>query len=132
MNVVSVGVPFYDSLKFALTKHDERNHSEAVKIYSELVEKGSQLACFNLGNCYLFGVGVRKDRKKGLELFGKCGGVKNDDLDWMRKLSNCMFVCNKNLDLGSLLYITSSLFHSPFFLQTIALVIMVPLHWLMH
>ena len=102
MNVVSVVVPFYDSLRFALTKHKEGNHPKAVKIYSGLVEGGCQFACFNLGNCYLFGVGVEKDIKKGLELFGKGRGIKNEDLGWMRKLSNDRYVCEKELNLSCL------------------------------
>ena len=82
-----------------MIKHSEGNHSKAVKIYSELSEKGSKLACYNLGNCYFYGIGVEKDLKKVMEMFGKCETVKDDDLRWMRLLSNDRHMKATSLDL---------------------------------
>ncbi len=105
-------VPFYDLLKTALKEHDEGKHSESVKIYSELSEKGCQLACYNLGNCYLFGVGAKKDLKKVVDMFGKCGTIKDDDLKWMRLLSNDRHMETTSLDLHVCFFFSHSLsFH---------------------
>ncbi len=100
IKAVFIAVHFYDSLKLALVRHNEGKHSEAIRIYSELSEKGCQLAYLNLGNCYLFGVGVEKDIDKGFEMYGRCGAINDDDLKWMRRLSNDRYMNVNTLNLG--------------------------------
>ena len=104
IKIVLYSVPFYDLLKQALTKHNEGKHGEAVNIYCDLIDKGCKLAFYNLGNCYLFGVGVEKDGKKGLELFQKGSVIEGDDFVLMNELSNSDYMKKRTLDLGVSFY----------------------------
>ena len=49
---VTVTEPYMDMLTKALELHKAGDHAGAMEIYKEASEKGSQLAKFNLGNCY--------------------------------------------------------------------------------
>ena len=97
-------VPQYDLLHEALMKHQSGDHSGAVKLYEEAIKSGNKLAYLNLGNCYLFGIGVSWDKKKGLEMYSKCGEIDSEGLLWMKKLSNDKFVCGKKLELWGLFF----------------------------
>lgn len=48
-----------------------QNYKEAVNWYTKAAEQDNAKACNNLGNCYLHGNGVKKDRAKAMELFKK-------------------------------------------------------------
>lgn len=48
-----------------------QNYKEAVNWYTKAAEQDNAKACNNLGNCYLHGNGVKKDRAKAIELFKK-------------------------------------------------------------
>lgn len=48
-----------------------QNYKEAVNWYTKSAEQDNAKACNNLGNCYLHGKGVKKDRAKAMELFKK-------------------------------------------------------------
>lgn len=48
-----------------------QNYKEAVNWYTKAAEQDNAKACNNLGNCYLHGNGVKKDRAKAMELFEK-------------------------------------------------------------
>ena len=50
----------------------------------------------------MFGKGVEEDKKKGIEMYGKCGKISKRELGWIRELSNDKFVCGKELNLGCL------------------------------
>ena len=100
IHVVFEFIPFYGRLKSALQKHKEGKHSEAIEIFKDLAGKGCKLAFLNLGNCFMFGMGVERDRKKGLEMYEKCGRVSDDDFLWMRGLSNDHYSFLAHLDLG--------------------------------
>ncbi len=104
-------VPFYDSLKLALKEHNEGNHSEAVRIYSELSEKGSKLACYNLGNCYLFGKGVEKDTDKFVEYWERGGHIHPNQLRLFRLLSNISLFSDSSPEPTCLFILTHSLLH---------------------
>ena len=54
----------------------------------------------------MFGKGVDKDKMKAVEMYGKCGVINDDELVWMRKLSNDKFVCGEVLELDGLFSIT--------------------------
>ena len=60
----------------------------------------------NMGNSCMFGVGsglfgkIKQDVKKGFEMYRKCGRIDDDELGWIRELSNERFVCGKELDLS--------------------------------
>lgn len=92
-------IPFFDELNSALNKHKD-SHAEAAAIYTAISKKGSQLALLNLGNCFMFGLGVRMDKKKGLDMFESCGSLVDDDLEWMRALSNDQRLGKTSLSLG--------------------------------
>ena len=86
----------------ALIKDKERKHSEAMRYYEKGGELGNKAALLNMGNCYFFGKGVEQDKEKGIEMYGMCGGIGDNELEWIRKLSNERFVCGVELDLSGL------------------------------
>ena len=92
-------IPGYKELSEGLKKDKEGKHSEAMKFYTRSGELGNKAAFLNMGNCYMFGKGVSKDKKKGIEMYGKCGKIGDDELGWIRELSNDRYVCGKELDL---------------------------------
>ena len=50
--------------------HEIGKHEEAFKIYFEIgIEGRSACACFNSGNCLMFGVGAEKDLRGGLDMW---------------------------------------------------------------
>ena len=65
---------------------------------------GNKAAFLNMGNCYMFGKGVKEDWKKGIEMYGKCGKIDDDELGWIRGLSNERYVCGKELYLTCLFF----------------------------
>ena len=80
--------PAPELLVRALEEHERGEHEAAVELYKEAAEKGSQLACFNLGNCIMFRKGVERNWLKAIEWWKKGGEIKNEDVEWMRELSN--------------------------------------------
>ena len=50
----------------------------------------------------MFGKGVKRDKKKGIKMYKKCGKIGDDELGWIRKLSNDRYVCGEELNLYSL------------------------------
>ena len=90
-------------------KDKEGKHSEAMKLYERGGELGNKAAFLNMGNCYMFGKGVysgfwlwakeKADKKKGIEMYEKCGKIGDDELGWIRRLSNDRYVYGEVLDL---------------------------------
>ena len=95
-------VPGYEEMMRGLAKDKEGKHKEAMKLYERAGELGNKAGFMNMGNCYLFGKGVKEDKRKGLEMWKKCGKIEESEVRWMRKLSNDRFVCGKELDLYGL------------------------------
>ena len=95
-------LPGYREMIEGLEKDKEGKHSEAMKLYERAGELGNKGGFMNMGNCYMFGKGVEQDRRKGVEMWKKCGKIEESEVRWMRKLSNDMFVCGESLDLGCL------------------------------
>ena len=89
----------YKEVEKGLMKDKKGKHSEAMKLYEKGGELGNKAAFLNMGNCYMFGQGVSEDWKKGIEMYGKCGKIGDDELGWIRELSNDRYVCGKELDL---------------------------------
>ena len=50
-----------------------------------------------------FGFGTT-NKQKGIEMYKKCGIVSDEELKWMRKLSNDRYVCGKELNLACLFF----------------------------
>ncbi len=92
-------IPEYEPLSLALLKHQKGEHSEAMKIYQDLCEKECNFAFLNLGNCFIFGLGVKTDKRKGLEKYREYGTLVDEDLEWMKKLSNGQYIQTPSLDL---------------------------------
>ena len=97
-----MGIPGYRLIMEGLAKDKEGKHSEAMKLYERAGELGNKGGFMNMGNCYMFGKGVEWDRRKGLEMWKKCGKIEESEVMWMRKLSNERFVCGEELDLRCL------------------------------
>ena len=95
-------IPGYKEVKEGLMKDKEGKHEEAMKFYERGGELGNKAAFLNMGNCYLFGKGVKEDWRKAIEMWKKCGKIVDDELGWIRELSNDRFVCGKKLDLYGL------------------------------
>ena len=95
----------YNEVKEGLMKDKEGKHSEAMRLYERGGELGNKAAFLNMGNCYMFGKGVEEDWEKGIEMWEKCGKINDDELGWMRELSNDRFVCETVLFLDSLFFI---------------------------
>ncbi len=92
----------YKEVKEGLMKDKEGNHEEAMELYEKAGKLGNKAAFLNMGNCYMFGKGVKEDKKKGIEMYEKCGRIGDDELGWIRKLSNDRYVCGTKLNLKSL------------------------------
>jgi len=90
--------PALDLLRRALDKHTAGDHSRATELYSEAAQKGSQLACFNLGFCCMFGIGVPKDSNAAIDWWKRGGTVDERDIPWMKELSNDRVLGNDKLD----------------------------------
>ena len=69
-------------------KHKKGKHEEAADIYMKCFLKGSRIGSFNYGNCLMFGVGVTEYKETGLEFWINGGRIEENDLGWMRELSN--------------------------------------------
>ena len=95
-------IPGYNEVKEGLMKDKEGKHSEAMKLYEKGGELGNKAAFLNMGNCYMFGKGVSQDKKRGIEMYGKCGKIGDDELGWIRDLSNDRFMCGTELNLNGL------------------------------
>ena len=95
-------LPGYREMMEGLEKDKEGKHKEAMKLYERAGELGNKGGFMNMGNCYLFGKGVEKDRKKGIEMWKKCGKIEESEWGWLRELSNDRFVCEKELNLYGL------------------------------
>ena len=92
----------YEEMMRGLAKDKEGKHKEAMKLYERAGELGNKGGFMNMGNCYLFGKGVGEDKRKGIEMWKKCGKIEGSEVMWMRKLSNDRFVCGKELNLTGL------------------------------
>ncbi len=95
-------LPGYEEMIEGLEKDKERKHEEAMKLYERAGELGNKAGFMNMGNCYMFGKGVKQDKRKGIEMWKKCGKIEESEVRWMRKLSNDRFVCGEKMDLRSL------------------------------
>ena len=95
-------LPGYEEMIEGVEKDKERKHEEAMKLYERAGELGNKGGFMNMGNCYMFGKGVEQDRRKGVEMWKKCGKIEESEVMWMRKLSNDRFVCGIELDLSGL------------------------------
>ncbi len=72
----------------ALEKHKAGDYKGAIVLYGKAVSEGSQIACFNLGLYYLFGVGVAKDTDKFVDLWILGGKINPNHVNLFRLLSN--------------------------------------------
>jgi hypothetical protein len=52
----------------------------------------------------MFGVGVSENKETGLEYWINGGRIEENDLGWMRELSNSRYVSKSVLDLRGLLF----------------------------
>ena len=129
---VSSSIPGYNEMVEGLEMDKEGKHEEAMVLYKRAGELGNKAAFINMGNCYMFGKGVDKYWEKGIEMYGKCGGIKSEDLGWVRELSNDRYVGETKLFLRGLFFILLTLSYYPLFLHGMTLVTLVLLHYLMH
>ena len=93
-----------ENLCFALAYHSTGDHNEAVNIYLKEALKGNKIACFNLGNCYLFGIGVKRDIMAGLSWWLNCGHISDSDMSLFKALSNSKYMKNE-VDLKGLFFV---------------------------
>ena len=95
----------------ALDLHNEGKHTEAAQIYEKEASKGNQIACFNLGNCKMFGVGAKLDIMIGLDLWMRGGHVEKVNLELFKKFSNFKFMGKSEIVLSGLfLFFQNTLF----------------------
>ena len=98
---------FYSTyFKPAIDKHKTGDYAGAIDLYRRAIDEGSHVACYNLGNCYLFGVGVEKDTDKFVEYWERGGHIHPNQVRLFRYLSNiplfsdsspeptCLFILN--------------------------------------
>ncbi len=95
-------IPGYKEVEEGLMRDKKGKHSEAMKFYEKGGELGNKAAFLNMGNCYMFGKGVGKDLEKGIEMYEKCGKIGDDELGWIRELSNDRYLCENQLNLSGL------------------------------
>ena len=86
----------------ALDLHKEGKHIEAAQMYDREARKGNQIACLNLGNCCMFGVGVKLDIMTGLDWWVRGGDVEDVNLELFKKLSNFKYMGKSEIDLSGL------------------------------
>jgi len=71
---------------------EQKNYEEAIKWFEKAANEGYDWAQYNLGNYYLYGISVRKDKLKACEWFSKAAlqGLKEaqDELDAAYKSLN--------------------------------------------
>ena len=91
-----------DQLFNALSLHREGKHKEAVGIYLREADEGNKIACLNVGNCYLFGVGVECDVMKGLSWWMNGGHVEDENIGLYKLLSNFQYMGRSDIDLSGL------------------------------
>ena len=75
------------------------SRKKAIELYLEAGSKGCAVAYFNIGNLYMFGIGVEQDKNVGLDWWKKGGHVDGNDVWWMKTLSNDGLIENKELGL---------------------------------
>ena len=95
-------LPGYREMMEGLEKDKKGEHEDAMRLYERAGELGNKAGFMNMGNCYMFGKGVKQDRRKGVEMWKKCGKIEESEVMWMRKLSNERFVCGEELYLSGL------------------------------
>ena len=86
----------------AIERHKKGDYQGAMKFYEKAVYEGSQVACFNFGLYYLFGVGVKKDFEKGIEWLKKGGKVKEEEVWVIRELGNRDLFPREGVDMSGL------------------------------
>ena len=101
-------IPGNKEVEEGLMKDKEGKHSEAMKMYEKAGKLGNKAAFLNMGNTYMFGAGsffraVKKNVKKGIEMYGRCGRIGDGELGWIRELSNDRLVCREELNFDGLL-----------------------------
>ncbi len=101
---VTSSIPGYKEVEEGLMKNREGNHSEAMSVYERGGELGNKAEFLNMGNCYMFGKGVNEDLSKCIEMYEKCGKIGDDELGWIKALSNDRFVCATALNLSGLFF----------------------------
>ena len=94
----------YDMLVEGLEKHKRGKHEEASDIYMRCVLRGSRIGSLNYGNFLMFGAGVGEDKERGLEYWMNGGKIEENEMGWMRELSNSRYVSRSVLDLRGLLF----------------------------
>ena len=87
----------------AIEKHKSGDYKGAMELYEKAAGEGSQIACFNLGMYYLFGIGVEKDFEKGIEWLKRGGKVEEEEVWMIRELSNREFFTMEGVDMSGLL-----------------------------
>ena len=85
-----------------LELHNEGKHGEAIKIYEKEVERGNVIGNAYLGNCYIFGVGVKVDVATGLSWWVNGGTIRDDYVDLFRMLSNIKYMNGTEINLSGL------------------------------
>jgi len=105
-NIIPVPSPIpcyeYDFLVEGLKKHKEGKHGEAAEVFLSATLRGMRMGSLNYGNCLMFGVGVPKDQEIALEFWMNCGKIEENEIRWMRELSNSEYVCESVLDLSDI------------------------------
>ena len=77
--------------KHAIEEHKSGDYDKAIELYRKAADEGSQLACYNLGNYYLFGVGVEKNTDKFVEWWERGGQIHPNQVKLFQLLSNISF-----------------------------------------
>ena len=100
--------PHIDLLIEAYDKHENQEHNGAFSLYEVVCREGNdierQISHFNLGNCYMYGVGVAGGAKRdeGFKHWHDGGHIDGNDVEWMEMISNWQFMRQDTVDLHGL------------------------------
>ena len=95
-------IPGYEEMMEGLEKDKEGKHEEAFKLYERAGRLGNKGGFMNMGNCYLFGVGVECDVMKGLSWWMNGGHVEDENIGLYKLLSNFQYMGRSEIDLSGL------------------------------
>ena len=95
----------------------EGKHKEAVDLYFREACEGSEIACFNLGNCFTLGVGVELDIITGLSLWMSVGHVGDVVVELLKTLSNFKYLGKSEIDLSGLFFVVQCCYFISLFMM---------------
>ena len=105
---------FYSTyFKPAMTKHKSGDYGGAMDLYRRAADEGSRIAYFNLGNYYLFGVGVERDVGQFIEYWKRGGHLNSNNAMILRLLSNISLFSDSSAKPTCLFIVTHHQIHSP-------------------